>query len=125
MKKASLVLIILTLICCAFSGGFFLGRGTGSNAINISSIPTVVHTATQVPTDGATQPGTTFPIDINTATADQFATLPGIGDTIAQRIVAYRNANGPFRTIADLLYIEGIGEKKLEAILDYITIIGS
>lgn len=51
-------------------------------------------------------------------------TLPGIGQTLANRIVAYRDANGPFENLGELCNVEGIGDKKLESILDHITIGG-
>ena len=124
MKKASLVIITFTLICCAFAGGFFLGRSTNHTAINISAIPTATAQQTEPSATAPTENPTLFPIDINTATAEQFNALPGIGETIANRILAYRTAHGPFESLADLLNVEGIGEKKLEAILDYITIGG-
>lgn len=124
MKKASLVIITFTLICCAFAGGFFLGRGTNHTAINVSAIPTATTTQTEPANTDSTEDAIQFPIDINTATAEQFNALPGIGETLANRILTYRTENGPFETLADLLNVEGIGEKKLEDILDYITIGG-
>ena len=61
-------------------------------------------------------------ININTASADELQTLNGIGERIAQRIIAYREANGPFDSIDDLTAVSGIGRKKLEAIADAICI---
>jgi competence protein ComEA len=55
------------------------------------------------------------PVDINTADANTFATeLDGIGAAKAAVIVAYRNANGPFKRLEDLLRVKGVGEKTLE-----------
>ncbi len=53
-------------------------------------------------------------IDVNTAGWHEWTQLPGIGDTLAQRIVADRQAHGPFRTIDELTRVKGIGEKTLE-----------
>ncbi len=61
-------------------------------------------------------------IDINTATSEQLQTLPGIGPTKAEAIIEFRNANGQFQTVNDLLLVPGIGEVTLSQIADYITI---
>lgn len=50
--------------------------------------------------------------------------LPGIGEVLAERILLYRTEHGPFTYVEQLLYVEGIGEKKLEELLDLITIGG-
>ncbi len=63
-------------------------------------------------------------ININLATAEELDSLSGIGPTKAQAIVDYRNQNGPFRTVDDLLNVPGIGPKTLETIRDQITVIG-
>jgi len=61
-------------------------------------------------------------ININTATRTELMDLPGIGSSLSERIVAYRTANGPFRTIEELRNISGIGERRFEAIMDKITV---
>lgn len=55
-------------------------------------------------------------VNINTADAQAIASgLTGIGQAKAEAIVAYREANGPFRSVEDLLQVKGIGEKTLES----------
>lgn len=61
-------------------------------------------------------------ININTATAEELQQLPRVGPTLAQRIVAYREMYGPFRTPEDLMRVSGIGETVFAAIRDYITV---
>ncbi len=58
-------------------------------------------------------------VDINRAGVTDMTRLPGVGEVIATRIVSHREANGPFRTVEDLLDVPGIGEGKLAAIRDY------
>lgn len=124
MKKAALIMVVITLLFCAFSAGFFLGRSTGSNSISVSAVPTKQTTdEPSSPTD-STDESLPFPLDINTATAQELTLLPGIGEKLAANIIAYRDENGPFENLADLVKVEGVGEKKLENILDYITIGG-
>jgi competence protein ComEA len=62
------------------------------------------------------------PLNLNTATADQLAQLPGIGPKTAQSIVDFRKTSGPFRHVEDLLAIRGISRRKLEAIRPYVTV---
>lgn len=73
---------------------------------------------TSEPTEQASSGGK---ININTATADQLTQLPGIGPTLAQRIVAYRTAHGAFSTVSELKNVYGIGDKKVAALSDYAT----
>lgn len=54
------------------------------------------------------------PVDVNTAGVDELQSVPGIGPSLAQKIVEHRRQHGPFRRLEDLLEIKGIGEKSLE-----------
>ncbi|MBE6990608.1 MAG: helix-hairpin-helix domain-containing protein [Ruminococcaceae bacterium] len=58
-------------------------------------------------------------IDLNTADAETLQQLPGIGPTLAERIIAEREANGPFVSVDELTRVSGIGEKTVEAIRPY------
>lgn len=61
-------------------------------------------------------------ININTANSAQLQTLKGIGEVKAQAIIDYRNANGNFSSVDELINVSGIGEKTLENIRPYITV---
>ncbi len=61
-------------------------------------------------------------ISINKAGVNELASLPGIGQTLAQRIVEYREKNGGFKTLEEIMNVPGIKEAKFESIKDYITL---
>jgi len=60
-------------------------------------------------------------VNINTAGVDELVTLPGIGKAYAERIVEYRQKNGPFKKVEDIINVRGIGEKTFERIKDRLT----
>jgi competence protein ComEA len=70
----------------------------------------------------AGQPG--VPIDLNTATAEQLDTLPGIGEVTANQIIAYRAAH-PFRSVDDLRQVPGIGDRRFDLLKDLVTVAGA
>lgn len=77
---------------------------------------------------GSTMPSESLPhepddgrIDINTATLEDFESLPGIGPTMAKRVIDYRNINGRFDVVEDLTEVSGIGDKTIEKLRDKIT----
>ena len=61
-------------------------------------------------------------VNINTASAAQLDTLPGVGASTAEKIVADREANGPFKTVEDLKRVSGIGDKKFAELADAICV---
>jgi competence protein ComEA len=61
-------------------------------------------------------------INLNTATLQQLQTLPGIGPTLARRIIAFREKNHGFKRVEELLAIPGISEKKWRAIKDKVEV---
>jgi competence protein ComEA len=61
-------------------------------------------------------------IDLNTATQAQLESLPLVGPSMAKRIIEYRAANGPFKSVADLDNVKGIGEKTLAKLMPLVTV---
>lgn len=53
-------------------------------------------------------------VNVNTATQEQLESLPGIGPVSAGRIIEYRDTNGPFKSVEQLVEVKGIGAKTLE-----------
>ena len=136
MKKQNFPwLVLLTCIFAAFVFGFFAGRNLNRTPVQIRAVPAATETTemadNETPTEATAETSSddsvasgevSFPININTATSQQLEALPGIGPTYAQRIVDYRNAYGLFSSPGQLINVSGIGEKRLAAIWDYITI---
>lgn len=61
-------------------------------------------------------------VNLNTATEAELDAIPDIGPVLAARIVLYRTANGPFRTVDDLTKVSGIGDKTLQELKPYLTV---
>lgn len=134
MKKSVIyILLSLTLMFIAFIAGLYMGQNIPNTDIHIygginstpaaSADPSPPFSASSVPSssvDGSDIP--VFPININTATAEELALLPGIGPVRAQAIIAYREEYTLFTSVEELIYVEGIGEKTLAKILEYITV---
>jgi competence protein ComEA len=61
-------------------------------------------------------------VNINTASASDLQTLPGVGAKTAERIVEYRQKNGPFKKVEDLMNVRGVGEKNFLKLKSQITV---
>ena len=113
VTKTEIFLLVLTLLFAAAAAAalFFTGRPRSEG-----------YTVTTQRDDAGPQEPQSGPLNINTATAAQLETLDGIGPVLAQRIVEYRETNGPFASVEGLLEVKGLGPGILEAIRPQITI---
>lgn len=88
------------------------------------TIPTVEETQEGIPSEESAQTGISADgkININTATLEELCTLTGIGETRAQAIMEYREQNGGFHSIEELMNIDGIKEKIFEKLREEVTV---
>ena len=82
-----------------------------------SAAPSQSKTPARAPRAASTQV-----VNINTASASEFEALPGIGPKMAARIVEYRQKNGPFKKIEELMNVQGIGEKSFLKLKAQLTV---
>lgn len=113
------------------AGGFL--EGAAENALNLARVlndgeqvvvPTAEEQAAQQSAAEASggAAGVGGKVNINTASVEQLDTLPGVGESTAQKIIADREANGPFSSPEDLKRVSGIGDKKYAELADLITV---
>jgi competence protein ComEA len=103
--------------------------GADLTALNLAALLTDAQQVL-VPKRGAAGPvgaglpgsGAEARVNLNTATAADLETLPGIGEVLAERILDHRTKHGPFRRVEDLLEVSGIGDKRLEDLRDRVTV---
>lgn len=95
--------------------------GQGNAANGASQGGTQPQPARTLTPAGSAQKGST-PVNINTATAEELQTLPRIGPAMAQRIIAWREAHGGFRSVDELDAVPGIGPSMLENLRPLVTV---
>jgi competence protein ComEA len=106
----------------AAAGGF--ASDADRTAVNLAR-PVVDGEQVVVPVEGAAPAPDAAGdgrIDLNTATAAELDELPRIGEAMAQRIIQWREANGRFTSVEDLLAVPGIGDKMLETLRPLVTV---
>lgn len=121
-KFEQLALLLITVLFVGVMLGLYIARYSTHTSVQLSAYDSA--DTSDVESAETAQSNVNGKLNINLATAKQLAMLPGIGEGLAQRIVDYRQENGPFISIKDLINVSGIGEKRLEAISEYITVGG-
>lgn len=121
-KRVSTVIYVLLVLACMFTLGYLAGKNHSRSEIQVT-VAAPVHTA-QKP-DEMSEVDTGNVIDLNTAGHDQLKTLPGIGEELADRIIAYRSQIGGFSNKQQVMEVEGIGEKKYAEMERLITVGGA
>ena len=102
-----------SIVVALVLGAVLVGPVFAPTAVSAQQSP-----AAQAPAKGVA--GT--PVNLNTATAEQLDSLPGVGQAMAARILEYRQKNGGFKKIEELMNIKGIGEKNFLKLKPLVTV---
>jgi comEA protein len=121
-----------TIVIFFLAAGFICGTGIQFIQKRTLSLPEPVNAMTvnagsvcmdeQMLMNTDEKSSTVFKIHLNTASSDILQQVPGFGPVTAKKIVQYRDQNGPFQSVEDLIHIKGIGPKTIEKIKNYLTV---
>ncbi len=127
--KLDIFILLVSITLCFTGAVLFI-----NSVVNSGEIKTIVYYKASPKTSSTYYASTeseyketmddeiTGPININTADVDELTKLDGIGPSKAKAIIAYREENGDFESVEDLLKVSGIGKKTFEAIEDDIVV---
>lgn len=109
--RRSLIAVRVSIAACLATGLLVLGTTPAGSAA-----PEPSKRAGGSPSQGEAV------VDVNKATAQELANVPGIGPSIAGRIVEFREKNGPYERLEDLMKVRGIGEKSFQKLRPHLTV---
>ena len=112
LNKKSKIFLYIIIFALLVVGGF---------AVEHFVMETVA-TEDYIPYESDTKEVTDGKININSADTEQLVKLKGIGEKMSERIIKYRQENGPFMSIEEIMKVSGISEKKFEDIKEYISV---
>lgn len=119
LKFAFVLLSASLAVCCALFAVIYVNSSLNVTVADNSDTRANVSSGISYEPESAA----TFPLDINTCSESELTALPGIGEKTARRIAEYREASGGFSSVDELMNVYGIGEKKFEAIKEYVTVV--
>ena len=144
LKRIEMFILIVSFLFLSFTAGYFVGRSSVESVVSVETQRAGLSEDTAYTdwqeaedslgvseeTEEETKPAETTKaaegqrekININTAGVEELDALSGIGETLAGRIVAYREENGNFENIQEIMNVRGIGDKIFEKIQEDITV---
>ena len=115
-KKTKIFLYIIIFVLLVLGG--FAVEHFEKDAFVMETVATEDY----IPYESDTKEVTDGKININSADTEQLVKLKGIGEKMSERIIKYRQENGPFMSIEEIMKVSGISEKKFEDIKEYISV---
>ena len=125
LSKGEASIILLAAVFLSFTVGWFLRTASLTDPVRVEVRGAAMEQSMVIDLAGEgaepiSRSGPVSRININTATAGELLTLPGIGEKRAADIIAEREANGPYRFPEDITRVSGIGGETLAGLIDYI-----
>ncbi|MFB0921425.1 MAG: helix-hairpin-helix domain-containing protein [Oscillospiraceae bacterium] len=121
LSKAEIAAIIITVIFIAVTVVFSLPGRDKDVSVTVSAQQTGETQKASTQPDPPPESSEPLLVNINSATVEELCALPEIGEKTAERIIAYREKNGPFKSTDEIMSVSGIGSKTYEEIRSYIT----
>ena len=116
-------------LALVFSLGFFFGRRSVPFEAAIDTVPSHTQTSEETAEEEPSEPVLSAdtqeqqcPVNINTATKEELMALPGVGEVLAERIIAYREQYGRFIAAEQLMDVSGIGEQRYAELAELVTV---
>ncbi len=127
MKHLKIAWLLLAIVCIFFAFCFGMSRGVGKTSgvqqiVTERSGATVLERLTGADPFALPERSLGAVVNINTADLTELTSLPGIGETLARRILDYRREHGPFSCTEALMNVDGIGQGRFEMIRNYVTV---
>lgn len=117
-----IIYIVIFIVLIALLGISLDDRSTPSFTLSRSTDYQSAPVATPVTEVDNVSDSISGKINLNTATAEELMTIKGIGETLSQRIIDYRDTHGKFNTVEELTKVNGIGEKRLAAMREFVYV---
>lgn len=126
LTKTEIAILCVTALFLTFLAGYFVGHSAHTGVAAVADVQVVTENkAPQSAVTAGIPEKTDEPaqlLDLNSASQQDLEQLTGIGQTLAERIIAYREENGSFASVEELTNVSGIGDGKLAQIRDKITV---
>ena len=120
LKRAERLAVVITAVFLLLVAAYHLLSTRQTAAVTVTASQQTEQR--KLPERSAAENADVQTVDLNRATAEELQTLSGIGPTLAQRIIDYREAHGPFESVEEITQVQGIAEKVFSENFDRMTV---